>query len=79
MSRPAHVIALTIVIVCTSACTKRNGIGQPFANPVMLASRDGKLHVELVTDNSELTNLSELLSKPNYHEHKYSKPLARHS
>src|SRR5205809_6217505 len=48
MSRPTHVIALGIAVVCTYACTPRSGVGQPFANPVMLSSDDGKLHVDLV-------------------------------
>ena len=48
MSRPAHVIALSIAVVCTYACTPRSGTGQAFANPVMLSSHDGKLHVDLV-------------------------------
>jgi suppressor of ftsI len=48
MSRPTHVIALGIAVVCAYACTPRSGVGQPFANPVMLSSDDGKLHVDLV-------------------------------
>ena len=48
MSTPAHVIALGVAVVCTYACTPRSGTGQPFANPVMLTSHDGKLHVDLV-------------------------------
>ena len=35
-------------MACSYACTKRNGTGQPFANPVILISRDDKLHVDLV-------------------------------
>jgi len=48
MSRPTHVIALGIAVVCTYACTPRSGTGQSFANPAMLSSHDGKLHVDLV-------------------------------
>jgi suppressor of ftsI len=48
MSRPAHVIALSIAFFGTYACTPRSGTGQSFPNPVMLSSHDGKLHVDLV-------------------------------
>jgi suppressor of ftsI len=48
MRKAAYLIVLSIAIICTWACTKRNTAGQPFANPVMLGSRDGKLHVDLV-------------------------------
>lgn len=48
MPKPAHLILLGIAIVCTYACTPRSGTGQAFANPVMLAGHDGKLHVNLV-------------------------------
>jgi suppressor of ftsI len=48
MSRPAHVIALSIALFGTYACTPRSGTGQSFPNPVMLSSHDGKLHVDLV-------------------------------
>jgi FtsP/CotA-like multicopper oxidase with cupredoxin domain len=34
-------------MVCSHACTPREGTGQPFANPVILSSRDGKLDVDL--------------------------------
>jgi multicopper oxidase len=43
MSRPTHIIALSIAVVCTYACRPRSGSGQPFANPVMLTSHNGKL------------------------------------
>jgi suppressor of ftsI len=46
MSTPAQLVALGIATICSSACTPRGN--QPFANPVALASRDGKLHVDLV-------------------------------
>ncbi|HEY2450051.1 MAG TPA: multicopper oxidase family protein [Mycobacterium sp.] len=36
-----------MVMVCTYGCTKGHDVGHPFANPVMLASRDGKLDVDL--------------------------------
>ena len=55
MSRPTHVIALGIAIVCTYACTPRSGTGQSFANPVMLSSHDGKLHVDLVAARATYT------------------------
>jgi FtsP/CotA-like multicopper oxidase with cupredoxin domain len=48
MPRPARIVLLSVVIACMYACTKRSGAGKPFANPVMLSSRDGKLHVDLV-------------------------------
>jgi FtsP/CotA-like multicopper oxidase with cupredoxin domain len=48
MSRPTDVIAFSIAVVCTYACTPRSSTGQSFVNPVMLTSRDGKLHVGLV-------------------------------
>jgi suppressor of ftsI len=48
MARPTHVIALSVAVVCTHACTPRSGTDQSFANPVMLTSRDGKLNVDLV-------------------------------
>ena len=48
MTKPAGLILLSIAIVCAYACTKRNSAGQSFANPVLLSSRDGKLHVDLV-------------------------------
>ncbi|HET9378231.1 MAG TPA: multicopper oxidase family protein [Chthoniobacterales bacterium] len=48
MRQPAHLVVLSIAIICTCACTKRNAAGQPFPNPVMLGSRDGKLRVDLV-------------------------------
>jgi FtsP/CotA-like multicopper oxidase with cupredoxin domain len=49
MPKSADIILLSVVVVCSYACTPRNGTGQPFANPVMLTSRDGKLHVDLVS------------------------------
>jgi len=55
MSRPTHLIALGIAVVCMYACTPRSGTGQPFANPVMLTSRDGKLHVDLVPADAAYT------------------------
>ena len=55
MSRPTHLIALGIAVVCMCACTPRSGTGQPFANPVMLTSRDGKLHVDLVPADAAYT------------------------
>ena len=55
MSRPTHLIALSIAVVCMYACTPRSGTGQPFANPVMLTSRDGKLHVNLVPADAAYT------------------------
>ncbi len=48
MPKSARVVLLSTAIICSCACTPRDGIGQPFANPVMLASHDGKLHVDLV-------------------------------
>ncbi len=36
-----------MVMVCTYGCTQGHDVGHPFANPVMLASRDGKLDVDL--------------------------------
>ena len=48
MRQSADLIVLSIAIICTYACTKRNGTGQLFANPVMVTSHDGKLHVDLV-------------------------------
>jgi FtsP/CotA-like multicopper oxidase with cupredoxin domain len=35
-------------MVCTYAATQRNGVPHPFANPPMLASHNGKLHVDLI-------------------------------
>ena len=55
MSRPTHLIALGIAVVCMYACTPRSGTGQPFANPVMHTSRDGKLHVDLVPADAAYT------------------------
>ena len=46
MSTPTYLILLSIAVVCSYACTRRDS--QLFANPVMLSSRDGKLHVDLV-------------------------------
>src|SRR5439155_20855268 len=48
MSTPTHVIGLGVAVVCTYECTPRSGVGQPFANPVMLSSDDGKVQVVLV-------------------------------
>lgn len=48
MPTPARLIFLSTVIVCTYGCTQRHGVGDPFANPLMLTSHDGKLHVDLV-------------------------------
>jgi FtsP/CotA-like multicopper oxidase with cupredoxin domain len=48
MPKSADFILLSVVVVCSYACTPRSGDGQPFANPVMLTSHDGKLHVDLV-------------------------------
>jgi len=49
MPAAAHKVAvLLMVLVCTYGCTQRHDAGHPFANPVMLASRDGKLDVDLV-------------------------------
>jgi FtsP/CotA-like multicopper oxidase with cupredoxin domain len=50
-----HIIVLNIAIVCTCACTPRQGAGQPFANPAILTSRNGKLHVDLVAAFSTYT------------------------
>jgi suppressor of ftsI len=41
-------LLLSIVAVCTYGCTRTDTTGQSFANPVMLTSHDGKLHVDLV-------------------------------
>ena len=48
MPKPARIILLSAVVVCMYACAPRDGAGRPFANPVMLTSHDGKLHVDLV-------------------------------
>jgi FtsP/CotA-like multicopper oxidase with cupredoxin domain len=48
MSTDAYLVLLGTAIICTCACTPREDNSQPFANPMMLASRDGKLHVDLV-------------------------------
>ena len=48
MPKLARIILVSIAIVCSPACTPRDRTGQPFVNPVMLTSRDGKLHVDLV-------------------------------
>jgi suppressor of ftsI len=48
MRRPACLIVLSTAIIGTCACTKRNGTSPPFANPVMVTSHDGRLHVNLV-------------------------------
>ena len=55
MPKPAHLILLGITIVCTYACTQKHDSAQSFANPVMLASRDGKLHVDLVAASGAYT------------------------
>jgi suppressor of ftsI len=49
MSTPAYIILLGIAIVCSYACTKKNGTVHLFADPVMLTSHAGKLHVDLVS------------------------------
>jgi FtsP/CotA-like multicopper oxidase with cupredoxin domain len=49
MSTPAYIILLCIAIVCSYACTKKNGTVHLFADPVMLTSHGGKLHVDLVS------------------------------
>ena len=46
MSTPTYLILLSTAVVCSYACTRRDS--QLFANPLMLSSRDGKLHVDLV-------------------------------
>jgi len=48
MPKPIHLVFLSIVTLCAYACTEKQGRGRAFTNPVMLASRDGKLQVDLV-------------------------------
>jgi suppressor of ftsI len=55
MPKPARIVLLSVVMVCSHACTPREGTGKPFANPVMLTSRDGKLHVDLVAAPANYT------------------------
>jgi FtsP/CotA-like multicopper oxidase with cupredoxin domain len=55
MPKPAHLILLGITIVCTYACTQKDDSAQSFANPVMLTSRHGKLHVDLVAADTAYT------------------------
>jgi FtsP/CotA-like multicopper oxidase with cupredoxin domain len=55
MRKPAHVVLLSVVIVCSYSCTPRDDAGQPFVNPVTLVSRDGKLHVDLVAAPASYT------------------------
>jgi suppressor of ftsI len=55
MRRPAHIILLSIAIICAYGCTQRRGTGHPFANPVTLTSRDGKLDVDLVAADASYT------------------------
>lgn len=45
---PAYLVFLGLALICPYACTKANDTGRPFANPALLSSHDGKLHVELV-------------------------------
>jgi suppressor of ftsI len=47
-STHTYLVLLAVAIICSSACTKRNGTGQSFVDPLMLTSHDGKLHVDLV-------------------------------
>jgi suppressor of ftsI len=49
MLKPAHLILVIIVMGCSYTCAPRDGTGPPFTNPVMLTSRNGKLHVDLVS------------------------------
>ena len=48
MPKLARIIFIGVVMACTYGCTQRHDRGHPFANPVMLVSHDGKLHVDLV-------------------------------
>src|SRR5713226_7196901 len=48
MQKLARLILLIFVMMCAYAVTQTYGVGRPFANPVMLYSRAGKLHVDLV-------------------------------
>ena len=55
MPKPARFVLLGVVMVCSYACTQRDGVGHPFANPVMLASQNGKLNVDLVASSTAYT------------------------
>jgi suppressor of ftsI len=55
MAKPARLIFLSILMACAYGCTQRNGTGQPFADPVMLVSQDGQLHVDLVAAGATYT------------------------
>lgn len=48
MKKIATSILLCVAIACASAAIHTNDVRPPFANPMMLSSRDGKLHVDLV-------------------------------
>ena len=48
MQKLARLVLLIVVMICAYAVTQTYGVGRPFANPAMLYSRAGKLHVDLV-------------------------------
>jgi FtsP/CotA-like multicopper oxidase with cupredoxin domain len=48
MSKAARLILFSFVLVCTYKGTPTGTVGHPFANPAMLDSHNGKLHVDLV-------------------------------
>jgi hypothetical protein len=48
MPRTTRLISLSLAIVCACAAGQSNDLDHLFANPPMLSSRDGQLHVDLV-------------------------------
>lgn len=48
MKKPARLVLLGVVMICTCAAAQSSGAGNPFANPEVLYSHDGKLQVDLV-------------------------------
>lgn len=48
MRKTTHPVLLCLVVVCAYAAGRPSELGHAFANPVMLYSQDGKLHVDVV-------------------------------
>lgn len=55
MTKAARLVFLSLVLICTYAGTQKGGLDHQFANPMMLASHNGKLHVDLVAAPAAFT------------------------
>jgi suppressor of ftsI len=48
MQKLRRVLLLSVVVICTYGSTQTSSVDHAFANPEMLVSRNGKLHIDLV-------------------------------